>query len=85
MLRRVLFLALAVAQFLGCAAQEAPPVAQSTSSPANASAPQPAPANGLDWASTSSSCWAITFMDPIIQRISRGNSSCRINRCWMLE
>src|SRR5256885_6375604 len=45
MLRRVLFLALAGAEFLGCAAAQ---VAQSSSSSANTSASQPAPANGLD-------------------------------------
>jgi predicted MPP superfamily phosphohydrolase len=48
MCRRFFFLVLACAQLVGCAAQDAAQVAQSTSSPANASAPPPAPANGLD-------------------------------------
>src|SRR5438876_273803 len=46
--QRVLFLILACAQVLGCAAQDAARVVQSTSAAANASAPQPAAANGLD-------------------------------------
>jgi len=46
--QRVLFLILACAQVLGYAAQDAARVVQSTSAAANASAPQPAAANGLD-------------------------------------
>ncbi len=46
--QRVLFLILACAQVLGYAAQDAARVLQSTSAAANASAPQPAAANGLD-------------------------------------
>ena len=46
--QRVLLLILACAQVLGYAAQDAARVVQSTSPAANASAPQPAAANGLD-------------------------------------
>jgi len=46
--QRVLLLILACAQVLGYAAQDAARVVQSTSAAANASAPQPAAANGLD-------------------------------------
>ncbi len=46
--QRVLFLILACAQVLGYAAQDAARVVQSTSAAANASAPQPGAANGLD-------------------------------------
>src|SRR5882762_4808032 len=57
MRQRFLFLFLACAQFLGCAAQDTARLMQATSSPANASAPQTAPsqtsasgttASGLD-------------------------------------
>ena len=46
MRQRVLFLFLACAQFLGCAAQDTTRVTQATSPPANTSAPQTAPSQG---------------------------------------
>lgn len=46
MRQRILFLFLACAQFLGCAAQDTARVMQAASPPANASAPQTAPSQG---------------------------------------
>ena len=46
MRQHILFLILACAQFLGCAAQDTARLMQATSPPANASAPQTAPSQG---------------------------------------
>jgi predicted phosphodiesterase len=52
MRQRVLFLFLACAQFLGCAAQDTAQVAQTTVPPTNASASQTAPSQGSSSAAT---------------------------------